>query len=177
MIAGVIPAALTTTGRGIVWRNSRTGQRRLDKGECRICRRRGHEAKDCWYKDEKQCRNCRGFGHSKADCGTPKFGTRPGRAVISGRSRSPVRAEGRPSRGGPAGGFSRSSSTEPMRRLIQASSPKKVSFVQTVKPSKEELGQQSPDMRRRELSRFSRFRLRATGPTLALGEHLRKNQS
>lgn len=48
------------------------------RAECKICRKRGHDAHDCWFKGMRRCKRCHGFGHPGQDCRVSKKGIHDG---------------------------------------------------------------------------------------------------
>ncbi|XP_022887734.1 uncharacterized protein LOC111403452 [Olea europaea var. sylvestris] len=53
-------------------KNKEIQGKEVDKSDkyssCSICKRKGHQEKDCWFKGKPQCRNCRKFGHEEKFC-------------------------------------------------------------------------------------------------------------
>ncbi|KAL5727667.1 hypothetical protein ACHQM5_000836 [Ranunculus cassubicifolius] len=40
---------------------------------CRICQRKSHDEKDCWFRGKPQCHNCKRFGHIQKECDLNKI--------------------------------------------------------------------------------------------------------
>lgn len=108
------------------------------KPECKICRKRGHDAQGCWFKGMPRCKRCHGFGHTMQGCRLPmravRNDVRPAaehaekacwryrdrRRPSRSSSRAPSRSRSRTRRDStsPAGSYAR-----------KDSSPKRVTFT------------------------------------------------
>ncbi|PHJ17454.1 hypothetical protein CSUI_008726, partial [Cystoisospora suis] len=82
--------------------------------ECRICRKRGHDAQVCWFKGMSRCKRCQGFGHQEQVCHLATRGVRgsirPNKEPSTGSERR--RADKRRSSRSPSRTLSRSRSRE-----------------------------------------------------------------